>query len=190
MSKEDGFPHFDEVSSKEAGIFKANLQRAKKSQPDGAAVDVHKVADYKNMKMNMTAEGDAGYAVTQGGEITSVFKRRGSGYTDVSRRAAEHAVLMARGTHASAFDPKLPDMYGRGGLRALSHVQWNEDYKPPGWKFRRQGRPDVVFLGADRSVARESRSGAFKYEPMSTPETTDYDSGMAEAKEHGEKQVK
>jgi hypothetical protein len=186
MSREDGFPHFIEYSPKEAGHFKAFIQRAKKANPFGAAVDVHKVADYKKMRMFTTPDGLAGYAVQPSGELTSVFKHPDAPYGNVARHAAEHSALMAGATHASAFDPKLPDMYSKGGFRPLSHVQWNEDYKPRNWKVSRQGRPDVAFLGADRSVAREANSGK-TYQPGSTPRTADYDTGMAEAREHGER---
>jgi hypothetical protein len=189
MSREDGFPHFIEYSPKEAGHFKAFIQRAKRANPMGAAFDVHKVSDYKKMKMYTTPDGLAGYAVNEQGEINSVFKHPDAPYRDVARHAAEHAVLMAGGTHASAFDPKLPDMYQKGGLRALSHVQWNEEYKPKNWKVTRQGRPAVAFLGADRSVAKEANSGK-TYVPYSTPEVADYDTGMNQAKAHGERNRK
>jgi hypothetical protein len=186
MSKEDNFPHFVEYSPKEAGHFKAFIQRAKKASPNGAAVDVHKVADYKKMRMFTTPDGQAGYAVNQAGELNSVFKHPDAKYEDVARRAAEHSILISKATHASAFDPKLPEMYSKGGMRPLSHVQWNEDYKPKNWKISRQGRPAVAFLGADRSVAKEANSGR-KYIPYSTPEVGDYDAGMAQAKSHGER---
>lgn len=187
MSKEDGFPHFVEYSPKEAGIFKGFIQRAKKDSKMGAAVDVHKVGDYKGMRMFSTSDGLAGFAVHPSGELNSVFKHPKAPYTDVARHAAEHAALIGKATHLSAFDPKLPEMYAKGGFRPLSHVQWNEAYKPRGWKFRTQGRPDVAFSGADRSVARQANSGEFKYSAMSTPETADYDSGMEQAKQHGER---
>jgi hypothetical protein len=186
MSKEDNFPHFVEYSPKEAGHFKAFIQRAKKANPNGAAVDVHKVADYKKMRMFTTPDGLAGYAVNQEGELNSVFKHPDAKYEDVARRAAEHSILISKATHASAFDPKLPDMYQKGGLRALSHVQWNEAYKPKTWKVSRQGRPAVAFMGADRSVAKEANSGK-KYTAFSTPEVADYDTGMGQAKAHGER---
>jgi len=190
MSREDGFPHFNEVSPKEAGHFKAFIQRAKKANKNGAAVDVHKVGDYKKMKMYMTNDGLAGYAVNHEGELNSVFKHPSAPYKDVARHAAEHSVLMAGATHASAFDEHLPKQYEKGGLRALSHVQWNEDYKPSKWKVSRQGRPDVAFLGADRSVAKEANTGERKYRANSTPEVGDYDEGMKLARAHGEKNTK
>ena len=187
MSKEDAFPHFVEYSPKEAGIFKGFIQRAKRDNPMGAAVDVHKVSDYKNMRMFSTPDGLAGYAVNKAGELNSVFKHPKAPYGDVARHAAEHAALIGGATHLSAFDAKLPEMYAKGGFRPLSHVQWNEEYKPSRWKLRKQGRPDVVFSGADRSVAMQANSGNFKYGPLSTPETADYETGMAEAKKFGEK---
>ena len=186
MPREDGFPHFNELQPEDAGMFKAHLQRARNANPMGAAVDVHKVADYKKSRMFMTNDGLAGYAVHPSGELTSVFKHPNSPYTDVARRAAEHSALLGGATHASAFDPKLPEMYGNGGFRALSHVQWNEEYKPPRWKVSRQGRPDVAFLGADRSVAKEMNSGQKTYRPGNTPKVPDYDTGMEQAKKHGE----
>jgi hypothetical protein len=186
MSKEDSFPHFVEYSPKEAGIFKGFIQRAKRDNPMGAAVDVHKVGDYKNMRMFSTPDGLAGYAVNKEGELNSVFKHPNAPYGDVARHAAEHAALVGGATHLSAFDSKLPEMYAKGGFRPISHVQWNEEYKPSRWKLRRQGRPDVVFSGADKSVAMQANSGKFKYGPLSTPETQDYETGMAEAKKLGE----
>jgi len=189
MSKEDNFPHFVEYSPKEAGHFKAFIQRAKKASPMGAAVDVHKVSDYKGMRMFSTSDGLAGFAVHPSGELNSVFKHPDAPYKDVARHAAEHAVLIGGATHASAFDPKLPDMYAKGGMRPLSHVQWNEDYKPAGWSTRRQGRPSVAFLGADRSVAKEANTGT-AYKPDSTPVTSDYDTGMGAAKRFGKKNTR
>lgn len=187
MSKEDAFPHFIEYSPKEAGHFKGFIQRAKKDNPMGAAVDVHKVADYKKMRMFTTPDGLAGYAVTPEGELNSVFKHPSAPYKDVAIHAAEHAKLLSGATHASAFDPKLPQMYEKGGFRALSHVQWNETYKPKNWKVTRQGRPAVAFLGADRTVARGAKSGRRTYQAYSTPETADYETGMSQAKKHGER---
>ena len=187
MAKDGKIPHFVEYSPKEAGIFKGFIQRAKKDNPMGAAVDVHKVGDYKDMRMFSTSDGLAGYAVNKQGELNSVFKHPSAPYGDVARHAAEHAALIGGATHLSAFDAKLPEMYAKGGFRPLSHVQWNEDYKPKGWKLRKQGRPDVVFSGADRSVAMEANRGSFKYGPLSTPETPDYEAGMTQAKQYGER---
>ena len=182
------FPHFEET--KNASLFKRYIQGAKKSSPMGAAVDIHKVADYKGMKMFATRDGLAGYAVNSAGELNSVFKHPDAPYEDVGRRVAEHSILMGGATHASAFDPKLPDMYAQGGMPPLSHVQWNEEYKPPRWKVSRQGRPDVAFLGANPGSAYEynkAKAEGKGYRPKSTPEVPDYDTGMSEASAYGRK---
>ena len=76
MSKEDAFPHFVEYSPKEAGVFKGFIQRAKRDNPMGAAVDVHKVSDYKNMRMFSTPDGLAGYAVNKEGESPNLETER------------------------------------------------------------------------------------------------------------------
>ena len=183
MSREDGFPHFEELDPKvDSGMFKAYIQRAKRDNPMGAAVDVHKVGDYKRMRLFTTRDGLAGYAVNEHGELNSVFKHPNAPYKDVAQHAAEHAQLMGGATHASAFDPALPSMYSRGGMAPLSHVQWNEQYKPPRWKVSRQGRPDVVFLGS----TGQKIGAPEKYSPMSTPEVSDYETGMERAKKFGE----
>lgn len=184
------FPHFIEMT--DASLFKKHIQRAKKANPMGAAVDVHKVSDYKKMKLFTTRDGLAGFAVHPNGELNSVFKHPDAPYSGVARRAAEAGILMGGATHASAFDAKLPDMYASGGLAPLSHVQWNEEYKPPRWKVSRQGRPDVAFLGANPSSAYEynkTKAEGKVYRPKSTPEVPDYETGMNQAEEYGRNNV-
>lgn len=185
------FPHFEET--KNASLFKRYIQGAKKASPMGAAVDIHKVADYKGMKMFATRDGLAGYAVNANGELNSVFKHPSAPYEEVARRAAEHGILVGGATHASAFDPKLPAMYAKGGLAPLSHVQWNEEYKPTGWKPSRQGRPDVTFMGANPGSAYEANRREAEgqgYKPKTTPEVSDYEVGMNNASEVGSKNLK
>lgn len=191
MSLEDGFPHFEELHPKEAGIFKSRIQAAKKASPNGSAVDVHKVGDYKNMRLFMTRDGHAGYAVSPEGELNSVFKHPASPYENVARRAAEHGVLIGGATHLSAFDTngKLPSSYQKGGFKAVGRNAWNEDYKPSGWKVSRDRRPDVVFMSADRTVAQH---GYPEYKQESTPYVSDhqhvdsYTTGMIRARGRGE----
>lgn len=184
MSRDDGFPHFNELDpQKDAGMFQMHIRHAKKANKYGAAVDVHKVDEYKNMRLFMTVDGMAGYAVNKDGELNSVFRHPKSGYKNVAQHAAEHAQLIGGATHASAFDWSLPNMYKKGGMAPLSHVQWNEEYKPKGWKVSFQGRPDVVFLGATHQKVGPTEEYT---RDSTTPETTDYESGMETAKKFGE----
>lgn len=179
------FPHFEETQN--ASLFKQYIQKAKKSNPMGAAVDVHKVNDYKGMKMFATRDGLAGYAVTKEGELNSVFKHKDAPYEEVARRAAEHGHLIGGATHLSAFGDKLPEMYAKGGFRPLSAVQWNEQYKPKNWKVRKQGRPDVVFMGSDRSIPEKLRQGKVGLGPLGIPHYGgDYDANMQISKNYGE----
>jgi hypothetical protein len=151
-------PSFQEVAPAEASLFLGKIRAAKKSQPQGAAVDVQSLNTYKTHKMFMTKDGMAGYSVSPEGELTSVFKHRNAPYEDVARFAAEHAVLMAGATHASAFDGYLTDAYARGGMNVVAYQPFADEYKPTGWKFKTHGRPDVAFVAADRSVAHAAIS--------------------------------
>jgi hypothetical protein len=186
MSAEDGFPHFEELAPSEASMFKSHIRRAKKASTYGAAVDIHPVGAYKQMRMFATRDGMAGYAVSPEGELNSVFKHPDAPYEKVAQRAAEHAVLMAGATHASAFDPVLPEMYRRGGLSAVASTPWVEDYKPAGWRTSKQGRPDVVFMAADRDAAHPSEPS---YKPGAAPLKLSgddaYDIGMSRSASFG-----
>jgi hypothetical protein len=177
------FPHFEELAPSEAHVFHQRISAAKKANPYGAAVDVHKRSEYKTMKMFMTRDGTAGYAVKPTGELTSVFKHPDSPYKNVSARAAEHAVLLAGATHASAFDP-LPGMYQKGGATAVSRSPWEDQYKPSNWKVSKQGRPDVSYMSLGPKVRPEEDMK--EYIPGSKPYAEDYDSGMEAAKAAGE----
>lgn len=181
------FPHFEEMSGSNvsAGLFKQYIQKAKKASPNGAAVDIHKVGDYKKMKLFATRDGLAGYAVNEQGELNSVFKHPDAPYQEVARRAAEHGALLGGATHLSAFGNKLSDMYAKGGFRPLSYAQWNEQYKPSGWKPRTQGRPDVVFMAADRNAPEMLRTGRLE-KPQDMPRGNDYDAQMEISKRFGE----
>ena len=177
------FPHFEELAPNEAHVFYNRISAAKKASPKGAAVDIHKRSDYKGMRMFLTRDGSAGYAVKPTGELTSVFKHPDSPHEDVAARAAEHATLMAGATHFSAFDP-LPGMYQKGGGRAHGRSPWMDEYKPSAWRVSKMGRPDVVYgsLGPKNKGPKDIEP----YKPESTKYAEGYDEGMEQAKAVGE----
>jgi hypothetical protein len=180
------FPHFMEVPNTSAGDFKNYMKRAVGLHKFGAAVDIHPVSSLRNMRMFMTEDKKAGYAVTPEGELTSVWSHPLSGYRDVTRHAAEHAVLMAGATHLSSFDPALPEMYRKGGFQPIASTPWNEEYKPAGWNDELQGKPRVVYSAANRAVAKPEAKPYTK--DMVLPELNGdnaYDEGMAEARAQG-----
>jgi hypothetical protein len=176
-------PHFEELAPNESHVFYTRISAAKKANPKGAAVDIHKRSEYKGMRMFMTRDGSAGYAVKPTGELTSVFKHPDSPHENVSARAAEHASLIGGATHFSAFDP-LPGMYQKGGGKAHERTPWNEDYKASSWRTTQMGRPDVVYgsLGPKTKGPEQVEP----YTPGSKPQVEDYDAGMGKAKSIGE----
>lgn len=176
------FPHFEEVAPAEASVFRMRIREAKKANPKGAAVDVHKLSDYKDMKMYMTRDGKAGYAVKPTGELTSVFKHPEAKYEAVGQRAAEHATLMAGATHLSAFEP-LPNLYSRGGAEVTGRTKWNDAYKPRGWSYKNMGRPDVAYAslgGKTGTSPAPTTGGAYN---------DDYDTQMGQAQREGERRT-
>lgn len=177
----DSFPHFEELAPSEANVFHMRISEAKKANPKGAAVDIHKKSDYKGMKMYLTRDGHAGYAVKPTGELTSVFKHPDSKYEAVGQRAAEHATLMAGATHLSAFEP-LPNLYSKGGAEVTGRTKWNDDYKPRGWSYKKMGRPDVAYasLGGKTGAPAPTDGGAY---------SDDYDMQMSKAQREGEQRT-
>lgn len=192
-------PHFEEVAPAEAFLFLDKIRTAKKAQKHGAAVDVQSLNTYKNSKMFMTRDGMAGYAVAPSGELNSVFKHPDAPYQDVARHAAEHSILMAGATHASAFDGYLTEAYARGGMKAVAYQPFADEYSPTGWKFGTHGRPDVAFVAADRSVAHAAISAqqtkqkfydaSGENSGLRPPTLDDNDLGYAMAKSEGEQNV-
>lgn len=180
----DTFPHFEELAPSEANVFHMRISEAKKANPKGAAVDVHKKSDYEEMKMYLTRDGKAGYAVKPTGELTSVFKHPDSKYESVGQRAAEHATLMAGATHLSAFDPLAKRVYAKGGAQTTGKTQWNDDYKPAGWSYKKMGRPDVKYQSLGPKTGRTSL-------PSSEDVTynDDYDMQMGKARREGEQRT-
>jgi hypothetical protein len=188
-------PHFEELAPSEAHVFYTRISAAKKANPKGAAVDIHKRSEYKGMRMFMTRDGSAGYAVKPTGELTSVFKHPDSPHEDVAARAAEHAVLMGGATHFSAYDP-LPGLYQKGGGKVHERTPWNDDYKSSSWRTTKMGRPDVAYgsLGPKTTYVethpeqRETpgRNEIAPYTPGSAPQVEDYGAGIENAKSIGE----
>lgn len=172
-------PHFEELSPLEAPIFHLRISESKRAHPYGAAVDVHSKKDYGKMRTFLTRDGMAGYAVNEQGEMNSVFNHPESPYKNVAGHAAEHAALMAGGTHGSAFED-LPSKYAKGGAQKTGELDWNDEYKPSGWRTTKLGRPNVGF------VALGPKANQGKDEVV---KADDYDSGMERAKAIGEQRT-
>ena len=167
-------PTFYEVDAEGAETFRNAIQASKDKSPFGPAVFVYDKADYEGMRLFLTEDGDAGFAL-KGDDIVSVF-------ADESQRGAGNAILQLAvqegGRRLDAFDTVLPALYAVHGFKPVARVRWNDEYAPEGWsketfKDFNKGEPDVVFMVHDPA----SFAG---YTPGEGKVISDYDQGAAE----------
>lgn len=150
-------PTFVELGGVEgARVFHAAIAAVKKAHPKGAAVNLYSEEEYADMRLFLTRDKRLGFALTGDGDIVSVFKD----FEATDLPDASQAVLMAAvsegGKRLDAFDTELPFLYSTQGFRVVSRVAWDDNEKPPGWKYKdfkdfKNGRPDVVFMVFDRT---------------------------------------
>lgn len=129
--------------------------------PIGKSVDVYSPDEYAGLRMAMTPEGDAGYAVKPTGEIVSVLKHKQSPVKDFAGKTMRRSEEQG-GTWLNAFDTTLPGLYNRGGgFQPVARLPFSEEVARESWgdpateafmranaKFN-AGRPDVVFMARD-----------------------------------------
>jgi hypothetical protein len=111
---------------------------------------VYDLADYEGMRLFMTEDAKAGFAL-KGNDIVSVF----SGPEHKGSVAAMiQLAVQEGGQRLDAFDTVLPDLYAVHGFKVVARTKWNEAYKPEGWDKQtfdayNDGEPDVVFMAYD-----------------------------------------
>lgn len=116
----------------------------------GAAVDVKTPADYAGMRLFLSQDGRAGFAIKPDGDIVSVFSGGGAG------RAVMELAVAAGGRKLDAYDTILPQFYAAHGFRAVARLKWDDSQAPVGWDktvFAKYngGEPDIVFMVYDPS---------------------------------------
>lgn len=142
-----------QAGAESAAAFHSAISAAHDASPFGAAVYVYDQADYEGMRLFVTQDGLAGFALKQDGDIVSVFKHPDS-------REKRVAVAMIRlaieqgGRKLDAFDTELPFIYAANGMRVVARMNWNDEYAPGGWDKQlfaefNSGEPDVVFMTFD-----------------------------------------
>ena len=143
-------PKFFEIGANGASTFRDAIQEAKANSRFGAAVYVYPVDEYAGMRLFLTEDGKAGFAL-KGDDIVSVFagKEHPGAANSVLQLATQEG-----GRRLDAFDTVLPNMYALHGFRAVARTKWNDDYAPDGWnkdtfKEFNNGKPDVVFMVHD-----------------------------------------
>jgi hypothetical protein len=132
-----------------AETFTRAIEAAKASHPQGAAVYVYPLEDYEGMRLFLTEDGKAGFAL-QGDDIVSAFKHADVTAPDIVQSMVALAVQQG-GRRLDAFDTVLPFLYELQGFKVVSRLAWDETQAPPDWNkddFARfnNGEPDVVFM--------------------------------------------
>lgn len=144
-------PTFLEVGPEAAGLFRERISQSKEANKYGASVYVYEEAEYAGMRMFMTADGTAGFAL-KGQDIVSVFS------DGKSNPGAVHAMIelaiQEGGRTLDAFDTVLPELYAMHGFVVQSRLKWDEKEAPDTWDkqvFQKynNGEPDVVFMALD-----------------------------------------
>lgn len=105
------------------------------------------------VKLFLTRDGMAGFALKPDGDIVSAFSNKAGKQRQVPQSIMPLAIQNG-GTKADAFDTVLPELYVPFGLKPVGRSPWNEEFKPEDWdteQFKQwnDGRPDVVFFEFD-----------------------------------------
>ena len=168
-----GVPTLHELkaSAASAKFFRDTIVAAKAKIADGAQVYVYDVKDYRAMRLFVTPDGNAGFAIKSDGDIVSVFN-----HNTGSARIANGMLALATqlgGTKLDCFDTTLPHVYAINGFRVVSRDPWNEQYAPPGWDKQRyakfnNGEPDVVYMQYDPASLKTGPITLFQG-PVSEP---------------------
>ena len=163
-------PDFFEIPQTAEGgqRFHDFISESKKANVYGAAVYVYGPEEYQGMRMFLTKDGDAGFAV-KGDDIVSVFNRKDSPHKRVTIPALMLAVQEG-GRKLDAFDTALPQLYSKLGFRISSRTVWNDEFAPPEWDkelFQQynKGEPDVVFMHYDPQSTEVYEQLAGTYDP-------------------------
>jgi hypothetical protein len=142
-------PSFYELDPSEAEFFYAAISRSKETNAHGASVYVYEPEEYADMRLFISEDGGAGFAIKGGDELVSVFKGESK-----AKRVAHpmvHLAIEQGARRGDAFDTVLPHIYGDHGLATVARVRWDDEYSPPGWEkplFEdfNNGEPDVIFM--------------------------------------------
>lgn len=149
------------VETGSATRFWNAITAAATASPWGAKVHVYDVSEYQQMKVFLAPDDLSGFALTEEGDIVSVFSHPNSGGGRL-QKIIDTAIANG-GRTLDAFDGKLVQMYAELGFKEVKREPWNDAFKPEGWKDE-WGTPDVVFMefvGESQGLGVGTTSKAF-----------------------------
>ena len=153
-----------------AGYFSQQITSAKDANKYGASVYVYPENEYQQMRLFVTEDGSAGYALKPDGDVVSAFSA--GRHKGVAQNILLHAVEQG-GTKLDAFDTVLPDLYSTMGFRESGRLPWDDAQAPDEWNKAvfsafNEGEPDVSFMAYNKDPAI----------PVEPQYANDYDAAM------------
>lgn len=151
-------PDMIEISPDQVGadLFSERINAAKKSNRFGAAVEAYDPDAYKGMRLFLSEDGGAGFALKPDGDLVSAF-------SDGSTKGVASQLLLLGieqgAKKLDAFDTILPELYSKAGFRETSRLKFDPeqapaDFDPAVFSRFNEGQPDVSFMALDRGRAR------------------------------------
>jgi hypothetical protein len=169
-----------------AQAFHGAISAAKESQgAPGAAVTVYGPEKYASMRLFLTNDGKAGFAL-HGDDIVSVFNTKDGPHKGVSPYLLTLAVQKG-GRKLDCFDTVLPRIYSAMGFEPVARNPFSREYAPEGWDYNAMlkfngGEPDVVHMALNPNGAERMTVGPEAYGKSPNREsimTNDYDAASA-----------
>ena len=153
-----------------ARYFSQQITSAKDANKYGASVYVYPENEYQQMRLFVTEDGSAGYALKPDGDVVSAFSA--GKHKGVAQNILLHAVEQG-GTKLDAFDTVLPDLYSTMGFRESGRLPWDDAQAPDEWNKAvfsafNGGEPDVSFMAYNKDPAI----------PVEPQYANDYDAAM------------
>ena len=153
-----------------AKYFSQQITSAKDANKYGASVYVYPENEYQQMRLFVTEDGSAGYALKPDGDVVSAFSA--GKHKGVAQNILLHAVEQG-GTKLDAFDTVLPDLYSTMGFRESGRLPWDDAQAPDEWNKAvfsafNEGEPDVSFMAYNKDPAI----------PVEPQYANDYDAAM------------
>ena len=143
--QEQGKSFTDLEQSESPEQFYNRIGEAKRTNPFGAFVTQHEIEEYDGMNLYNDSTGTVGVAVTEDGNIVSVFKDANSPVKS-AMTSILFTALSNGGVKLDNFNsPALSYMYAQHGFIPVARTAFVDEYAPDDWNYERDGRPDIVF---------------------------------------------
>lgn len=155
----------------------ANLEKIKKSNPDGYKMDIHWSADYGNGKWKtfQSNDGMSSITVKDDWDITSlVSKPWGGRWKNLVLTAIKNW-----GDKLDCYADFLPEFYQDAGFEPVARVKFNPEYAPKDWKGK--GQDIIVMMRRNNDSVEKVNENWWRYEHKSLKDlpVMEYDEALA-----------